>query len=84
MEDVLVPEDVHNIGPHYDKTLMAWWEAFDAAWPTLRTRYGDPFYRMWKYYLMTSAASFRARYLNLQQIVATVAGTPQPTTIREK
>ena len=41
MEEVLVPEDIQNIGDHYDRTLMAWWQNFDAAWPTLRARYGD-------------------------------------------
>lgn len=82
MAEVLVPEDVHNLGPHYDRTLMAWWRNFDAAWPRLRDRYGDPFYRKWKYYLLSSAASFRVRYLNLYQIVATVPGTPQPPTAR--
>jgi hypothetical protein len=37
---------------------------------------------MWKFYLMTSAAQFRARALNLYQISATAAGVPQPPTIR--
>ena len=82
MEEVLVPEDVQNIGPHYDRTLMAWWQKFDAAWPTLRDKYGDRFYRMWKYYLLASAAEFRARHHNLYQIVATAVGTPQPPTVR--
>src|SRR5690348_9004845 len=71
MERILVPEDVQNIGPHYDRTLMAWWQNFDAAWPTLRPRYGDHFYRMWRFYLLISAAYFRAREHNLYQIVAT-------------
>jgi cyclopropane-fatty-acyl-phospholipid synthase len=48
----------------------------------LRERYGDHFYRMWKFYLLTSAAEFRARDLNLFQIVATATGMPQPPTIR--
>lgn len=82
MEKILVAEDVQNIGPHYDRTLMSWWENFDAAWPDLRARYGDTFYRQWKFYLLSSAAAFRARYLNLYQIVATVTGAPQPPTAR--
>jgi cyclopropane-fatty-acyl-phospholipid synthase len=81
-DEILVIEDVHNIGPDYDRTLMAWWENFDRAWPKLRDRYGDPFYRMWKFYLMTSAAQFRARALNLFQIAATTIGTAQPSTVR--
>ncbi len=82
MNNLLVVEDVHNIGPDYDHTLMAWWAKFDRAWPTLRARYGDPFYRMWKFYLLTSAAQFRARALNLFQIVATATGTAHPPTVR--
>jgi cyclopropane-fatty-acyl-phospholipid synthase len=82
MDRILVIEDVHNVGPHYDRTLMAWWENFERAWPALRARYGDPFYRMWKFYLMTSAAQFRARALNLFQIAATTIGTAQPKAVR--
>jgi len=82
MEGILVPEDVQNIGPHYDRTLMAWWQNFDAAWPRLRERYGDRFYRTWKFYLQVCAAYFRTRQNNLYQIVATPAGAPQPSTVR--
>jgi len=82
MDELLVIEDVHNIGPDYDRTLMAWWENFDRSWPSLRARYGDAFYRMWRFYLMTSAAQFRARALNLFQIATTTLGTPQPATVR--
>jgi cyclopropane-fatty-acyl-phospholipid synthase len=78
MEGVLVPEDIHNIGPDYDPTLMAWWERFDAAWPTLKARYGEPFYRMWKFYLLASAGAFRSRSQQLAQIVMTRHGTPSP------
>ena len=82
MEDILVPEDVHNIGEHYDPTLVAWWQNFDAAWPRLRERYGDRFYRMWRYYLLVSAAMFRSRFHQLYQIVFTRQGTRQPPTVR--
>jgi cyclopropane-fatty-acyl-phospholipid synthase len=82
MDEILVPEDIQNIGPHYDRTLMAWWNNFDRAWPSLRERYGDRFYRMWRFYLLTSAAEFRARNLNLFQIVASAKGMPQIPTAR--
>ena len=78
MEGTFVPEDVHNLGEDYDRTLMAWWHNFDAAWPALRGRYGEPFYRMWKYYLLACAGAFRARSQQLFQIVMTRTGTPQP------
>jgi cyclopropane-fatty-acyl-phospholipid synthase len=78
MEGLMVAEDIHNIGEHYDRTLMVWWQRFDAAWPSLRARYGERFYRLWKYYLLVSAGGFRARNINLLQVVMTRQGTPQP------
>jgi cyclopropane-fatty-acyl-phospholipid synthase len=78
MEEIFVVEDIHNIGPHYDLTLMAWQENFDAAWPRLKARYSESFRRMWTYYLMCSAGMFRMRYLQLFQMVLTREGTPQP------
>jgi len=78
MEGILVLEDLQNLGPDYDPTLMAWWARFDAAWPRLRARYGDAFYRMWKYYLLVSAATFRSRTMQLYQVVMTRQGTKQP------
>ena len=62
-------EDWHNFGADYDRTLMAWWANFDAAWPELEGRYGTRFYRMWKYYLLSCAGFFRARQGQLWQIV---------------
>lgn len=68
-EGVLVTEDLHSFGADYDKTLTAWWQNFDAHWPELKDRYGERFYRMWKYYLLSCAGSFRARWNQLWQIV---------------
>lgn len=81
-EGLFVVEDVHNIGEDYDRTLLAWWHNFDAAWPTLRARYGDPFYRRWKYYLLASAGAFRSRSQQLYQMVFTRPGTPAPPNRR--
>ncbi|MEN4042304.1 MAG: cyclopropane fatty acyl phospholipid synthase [Anaerolineaceae bacterium] len=78
MEGLFVMEDWHNFGPHYDKTLLAWHQNFERAWPALRAKYGDRFYRMWRYYLLSSAGAFRARNQQLWQIVFTRQGTPQP------
>ena len=33
--DLFVMEDWHNFGADYDRTLMAWWANFEAAWPAL-------------------------------------------------
>ncbi|MBD3223571.1 MAG: cyclopropane fatty acyl phospholipid synthase [Caldithrix sp.] len=78
MEKQFVMEDWHNIGPHYDTTLMAWYNNFEKAWPQFRERYGDRFYRMWRYYLLSSAGGFRARDTQLWQIVLTPHGRKQP------
>ena len=77
-EGLFVVEDVHNIGPHYEPTLMAWHERFEAAWPSLKNRYDERFHRLWRFYLLSSAGSFRARFTQLYQIVLTRPGTTQP------
>lgn len=77
MEGIFVLEDVHNFGPDYDRTLMAWHDNFVAAWPHLDAQYDERFYRMWRYYLCMSAAGFRSRQLQLYQLVLTRTGTPQ-------
>jgi cyclopropane-fatty-acyl-phospholipid synthase len=78
MEGRFLPEDVHNLGPHYDPTLMAWYRNFVAAWPALADRYGDRFFRMWSFYLLACAGGFRARHTQLYQLVLTRPGTRQP------
>ena len=75
-EGLFVMEDWHNFGVDYDRTLMNWFRNFDAAWPKLREKYGDRFYRMWKYYLLTCAGAFRARETHLWQIVLSPHGVP--------
>ncbi len=69
MEPTFVMEDWHNFGPHYDPTLLAWYNKFNEAWPSLKAKYGERFYRMWRYYLLNSAGAFRARAQQLWQIV---------------
>jgi cyclopropane-fatty-acyl-phospholipid synthase len=78
VEGLFVVEDLHNMGPHYDRTLMSWHERFQKAWPALKDRYDERFKRMWEYYLLSCAGAFRARDIQLWQIVMTKAGTPQP------
>ena len=69
--------DVHNIGPHYDKTLVAWYDNFEAKWPRQRTPEQERFYRMWKYYLLCCAGGFRARILQVWQFVFSTGGVPE-------
>lgn len=75
-EELFVMEDWHNFGPDYDTTLMHWSQNFEAAWPELAESYGERFYRMWKYYLLSCAASFRVRKNQLWQVVLSVNGAP--------
>ncbi|MDP2629822.1 MAG: cyclopropane fatty acyl phospholipid synthase [Candidatus Uhrbacteria bacterium] len=74
IDGLFVMEDWHNFGADYDKTLMAWWKNFDAAWPRFKQKYDEHFYRMFKYYLLTCAGMFRARDTQLWQIVLSKNG----------
>lgn len=74
IDGFFVTEDWHSFGHDYDATLCAWYCNFDRARPELRAKYDDRFYRMWTFFLLTSAGAFRARYLNLWQIVLSPNG----------
>ncbi len=76
IEGRFVLEDWHNFGPDYDTTLLAWFRNFDAAWPELKGKYDERFYRMWKYYLLSCAGAFRARETQLWQVVLSKGGVP--------
>ncbi len=85
-EGLLVMEDWHNFGADYDRTLMCWYENIEAAWGDLDTqKYDEKFRRMWRYYLLGCAGGFRARELQLWQVVFSasgVAGGYRPTMRR--
>lgn len=74
MEHVFVLEDLHNFGTYYDPTLMAWFHNFNQNWDQLKGEYDEQFYRMWTYYLLSSAGSFRARKNQLWQMVLSKKG----------
>ena len=67
----LVIEDWHNFGPDYDRTLLAWADNFERAWPQLKHRYDERFYRLWRYYLYSCAGFFRSRQGQLWQLILT-------------
>ncbi|RFF29000.1 MULTISPECIES: cyclopropane fatty acyl phospholipid synthase [unclassified Wenzhouxiangella] len=83
-EGLFVLEDWHNFGPDYDRTLMAWEANFLEAWPELKESEGldERFYRMWRYYLNCSAGAFRARGLNLWQLVLSHGDVPRYIPVR--
>ncbi len=76
-EEYFVLEDWHNFGLDYDKTLMAWHENFENSWAELDGKYDETFRRMWNYYLLSCAGSFRARENQLWQIALSKYGLPE-------
>jgi cyclopropane-fatty-acyl-phospholipid synthase len=73
VENLFVIEDWHGFGPDYDRTLQAWRDNIDAAWDTL-PEYDERFRRMWRFYLSASMASFRARRIQLWQVLLSPHG----------
>jgi cyclopropane-fatty-acyl-phospholipid synthase len=73
-EGLFVMEDWHSFGQYYDKTLMAWFKNFDSTWNKIKDKYPPYFYRMWKFYLLSCAGSFRCRKNQLWQIVLSPQG----------
>lgn len=68
-ESHFIVEDWHNFGADYDTTLMAWYERFLASWPDIADNYSERFKRMFTYYLNACAGAFRARDIQLWQVV---------------
>ena len=68
-ENLLLMEDLQNFGLYYDDTLMAWYHNFSNQWHEIKKDYDDKFFRMWTYYLLSCAGGFRARAMQLWQIV---------------
>lgn len=76
-ENLFVMEDWHNFGTDYDKTLMAWYNNFISNWDKIKDQYSERFFRMWEYFLLSSAGSFRSRKRNqLWQLVLSKNGVP--------
>ena len=75
IENLFVMEDWHNFGIDYDKTLMEWFNNFVTNWDKIKNKYSERFFRMWKYFLLSSAGSFRSRRRDqLWQIVLSKNG----------
>lgn len=74
MERQFILEDFHNFGADYDKTLMAWHENFISQWESISHQYDEKFFRRWVYYLLSCAGGFRARSMQLWQMVLSPHG----------
>ena len=69
MEGLFAVENWENWGADYDRTVMAWFRNFHKNWNKLQSRYDEGFFRMWKYYLMAAAGSFRSGKNRVWQIL---------------
>lgn len=74
IEGLFVMEDWHNLSVNYDTTLISWHENFQKTWDKFKTKYPTNFQRMWKYYLLSCAGAFRARNIQLWQVVLSKNG----------
>ena len=74
-EGIFKLEDWHSFGIYYDKTLMAWYKNFNKNWDKIKNNYDERFRRMWNYYLLICAGSFRAHNNQLWEIVFSKIGS---------
>jgi cyclopropane-fatty-acyl-phospholipid synthase len=74
IEGTLKLEDWHNFGADYDKTLLACQANFVGCWEKYASKHDRRFYRLWNYYLLMFAGLFRARNLDLWQLVLSPNG----------
>lgn len=73
-EGLFVIEDWHNFGQDYDATLMSWNKNFQNNFDKLNDSYDDRFKRMWEYYLLMCAGTFRCRRNQLWQLAMSKSG----------
>ena len=81
IEGIFVMEDWHNFGTDYDRTLMSWHRNLKERYPSLRFEPPmprDKFYRMWEYFFTSFASAFRARHLQLWQILISKGASSPP------
>lgn len=74
--DFFIMEDWQNFGADYDKTLMAWSRRFEQGCDENKFAHTEKMRRMFRYYLLSCAGAFRARDLQLWQIVLSPRGVP--------
>ena len=71
---LFVMEDWHSFGANYDKTLMAWERNFTAGREKDAFTCSERISRMFRYYLLSCAGAFRARDLQVWQIMFSPSG----------
>ncbi len=73
-EGLLTMEDWHSFGHDYSITLKAWNDNIEKHRQALGNAYDERFFRMWRYYLLSASGSFRARHVQLWQILYSQGG----------
>jgi cyclopropane-fatty-acyl-phospholipid synthase len=71
IDGLFVVNGWQRLGPHYDRTLMAWRANFERFWARGKHDFGPRFRRMWHYYLSACAAAFRAGKVDVWQVLLT-------------
>ncbi len=80
----LRPVDVENLRPHYALTLDRWWERFKEHVDEIRRMYDERFVRMWRLFLLSSAAGFRYGDTRVFQILFSHGATDELPLTREE
>ncbi|NTU58307.1 MAG: cyclopropane fatty acyl phospholipid synthase [Chlorobiaceae bacterium] len=73
-ENKFVLEDWHSFSYDYALTLKAWERNVTGNWARLKNDYDEKFYRMWRYYLLSCSGAFRARTIQLWQVLLSPTG----------
>ena len=84
LERDFVLEDWHNFGCDYDLTLLAWHENFERGLEEGAFTCPERQRRMFRYYLLSCAGAFRARSIQLWQVVLSPEGLPGGYCRRER
>lgn len=79
-EGLFVLRDWHAFGEYYDPTLMAWHANCERSWETGALALEKRFQRMWRYYLLVSAGSFRSDHNQLWQVLFSKIGCRRAET----
>ncbi len=67
--------DWHDFTKDYHKTMKSWLGNFDKNWGVLQPKYGNRFYRYWRWYLACCPATALAMTHHLWQIVFAKVGS---------
>ncbi len=73
-EGIFVLEDWHVFAYDYYLTLKSWHKNVQRSLDRLSSNYSKRFFRMWEYYLLSCAGAFRARKLQIWQLLLSPQG----------